>query len=342
MRYAVLLFLTVAAQAANYPSPVEGDWVVKDFRFHTGEVLPELRLHYTTVGNPSGEPVLILHGTGGSGRGFLTDRFAGELFGQGQPLDAARHYLILPDSLGAGKSSKPSDALRARFPRYNYEDMVRAQYRLVTEHLGIRHLNTVLGVSQGGMHTWLWGVMYPDFMDTLVPLASEPAAMGGRNWMLRRMLVDAIRNDPEWKGGNYDRQPQAFKVARVYFGIATSGGSLALYDAFPTSEKADAELNRRLSAQAEEDANDVLYAYDASRDYDPSPHLENIRARVLAINSADDERNPPELGVMEAAMKRLKNGRYVLIPVSKDTRGHATTGNARLWSHYLSELLTQR
>ena len=226
--------------AADYPAPQEGSWVVRDFRFHTGEVLPELRLHYTTVGAPTGEPVLILHGTTGSGADMLTPAFAGELFGPGQPLDASRYYIILPDAIGTGKSSKPSDGLRASFPKYNYDDMVDAQYRLVTEHLGVRHLRLVLGNSMGGMHTWIWAQKYPDFMDVAVPMASLPTEMSGRNWMMRRLIIDSIRNDPEWMNGNYTKQPRSLQFASVFYGIATNGGNQALYKAAPTREKADA------------------------------------------------------------------------------------------------------
>jgi len=335
----VLFTLATALLAADYPAPVAGDWVAHDFRFHTGEVLPELRLHYTTVGAASGEPVLILHGTGGSGANMLSAAFAGELFGPGQALDASRYYIILPDTLGAGKSSKPSDGLRARFPQYSYDDTVRAQYRLVSEHLGVRHLRLVLGVSGGGMQTWMWGEMYPDFMDLLVPLASMPVEVAGRNWMMRRMLIDAIRNDPEWNGGNYTKQPAGFRRAQVYFGIATSGGTRAIYKSASTREKADALIEERLAQPSAADANDVLYQYESSRDYNPSPQLEKIQATVLAINSADDERNPPELGIMEREIKRLKHGRYELIPASDETRGHATTGMAKFWKQYLADLL---
>jgi homoserine O-acetyltransferase len=222
---AALCLLSLAASAADYPAPKEGDWIARDFRFHTGDVMPELRLHYTTIGAPSGEPVLILHGTTGSGAGMLTAAFAGELFGPGQPLDVSRYFIILPDAIGAGKSSKPSDGQRTKFPKYNYDDMVAAQHRLVTEGLGIRHLRLVIGNSMGGMHSWMWGVRYPDFMDALVPMASQPTEMAGRNWMMRRMLIDAIRNDPDWNDGNYTTQPRALRVANAFFGIATSGGS---------------------------------------------------------------------------------------------------------------------
>jgi homoserine O-acetyltransferase/O-succinyltransferase len=325
--------------AAEYPAPSQGEWIVRDFRFHTGEVLPELRLHYTTVGAPSGEPVLILHGSTGAGTNMLNANFAGELFGSGQPLDANRYFIILPDALGAGKSSKPSNGLRTAFPKYNYDDIVQAQYRLVTEHLGVRRLRLVLGNSAGGMQTWLWGVTYPDFMDALVPLASQPVEVAGRNWITRRMLIDMIRNDPEWNGGNYTKQPRSLQVAQVYFSMATSGGTQALYKAAPTQEKADQLVNQRLAQKSTADANDVIYQYEASRGYNPAPKLENIKARLLAINSADDERNPPELGILEREIKRVKNGRYVLIPGSEETRGHGTTGMAKLWKQYLAELL---
>ena len=334
-----LLFAAVVLRAADYPAPVEGDWVVRDFRFHTGETLPELRLHYVTVGARTGEPVLILHGTNGTGAGFLRPDFAGELFGPGQPLDAATHYLIMPDAIGAGKSSKPSDGLRTKFPQYNYDDMVDGQYRLVKEHLGIGHLRLVMGLSMGGMHVWTWGEKYPDFMDTLLPMAAQPTEVAGRNWMLRRMVIDFIRNDPEWNGGNYTKQPRSLKLAQTYFGVATSGGTQALYRAAPTREKADQILDERLAQPSNADANDVLYQLEASRDYNPGPKLETIQARLLAINSADDERNPAELGIMERDIKRVRQGRYVLIPTGPDTRGHGTTVFAKLYRQHVAELL---
>ena len=334
-----LSLIALAASAAEYPPPHEGDWIARDFRFHTGEVMPELRLHYTTIGAPSGEPVLMLHGTAGSGAGMLTADFAGELFGPGQPLDASAHYIILPDGIGTGKSTKPSDGLHARFPHYNYDDMVLAQYRLVTEGLGLKHLRLVTGNSMGGMHSWIWGVTYPGMMDALVPMASQPTEMSARNWMMRRMLIDAIRNDPDWNNGEYTTQPKSLRVASVFFGIATSGGSQGYYKLAPTREKADALLDARLAAPFKADANDVLYQWDASRDYNPSPGLERIQAAVLAINSADDERNPPELGIMERELKRIANARLYLIPASGDTRGHGTTAMAKLWREQLRELL---
>ena len=327
------------ALAADDPVPKDGDWVVRDFRFHTGEVLPELRLHYTTVGAPTGGPVLVLHGTTQSGANMLTPAFAGELFGSGQALDASRYYLILPDAIGTGQSSKPSDGLRASFPKYNYDDMVEAQYRLVTEHLGVRHLRLVLGFSMGGRHTWIWAQKYPDVMDVAAPLASLPTEMSGRNWMTRRLIIDAIRNDPEWMHGNYTTQPRSLQFASVFYGIATNGGTQALYKAAPTREKADEWLNQRLSAPFRGDANDHLYQWDASRDYNASSGLERIQAVLLAINSADDERNPPELGLLEREITRVKHGRVRLIPGSDQTAGHGTTAQAKLWKQDLAELL---
>jgi homoserine O-acetyltransferase len=332
-------FLYLPAVAADYPAPKEGSWVARDFRFHTGEVMPELRLHYRTVGEPSGAPVLILHGTAGSGANMLNPAFGGELFGQGQPLDATKHFIILPDAIGTGRSSKPSDGLRTKFPKYSYDDMVDAHYRLVTEGLGIRHLRLVIGNSMGGMHAWTWGVRYPDFMDALAPMASQPTEMSARNWMMRRMIIDGIRNDPDWNNGNYTAQPRSLKTTLVFFGIATSGGTLAYQKLAPTRELADKLLDERLAARETADANDLLYQWDSSRDYNPAPQLDRIQAAVLAINSADDERNPPETGIMEREIKRLKNGRMYLIPASENTRGHTTTGLARLWKQQLEELL---
>jgi len=336
---AALFLFTFSATAADYPTSKEGDWAARNFRFHTGEVMPELRLHYTTVGDPSGQPVLMLHGTAGSGTGLLTPSFAGELFGPDQPLDAGKYFIILPDSIGAGKSSKPSDGMRTKFPRYNYDDMVAAQYRLVTEGLGIPHLRLVVGLSMGGMHTWIWGVTYPDLMDALVPMASQPTEMASRNWMMRRMLIDAIRNDPDWNNGNYTDQPRSLKVANVFYNIATSGGSLAYQKLAPTRALADKLLDDRLEAPFTADANDFLYQWDASRDYNPAPGLERIQAALLAVNSADDERNPLETGIMERDLKRVKNGRLYLIPASEDTRGHGTVGMPKFWKQQVQEFL---
>ena len=335
----VLALIAAPAVAADYPAPKQGDWIARDFKFHTGEVMPELRLHYTTIGEPSGQPVLVLHGTAGSGAGQLTPAFAGELFGSGQPLDAAKYYVILPDGIGHGKSSKPSDGLRTKFPRYDYADMVDAQYRLLKEGLGVSHLRLVIGNSMGGMHTWLWGERYPDFMDALVPMAAQPTAMSSRNWMMRRLITDTIRNDPDWKDGNYTTQPRALKAAVVFFGVATSGGTLAWQKLAPTREKADKLLDERLAAPFTADANDTLYQWDSSGDYDAAPGLARITAPLLAINAADDERNPPETGLMEGALKQVRNGRLYLIPASAETRGHGTTGMAKFYSQPLAEWL---
>jgi homoserine O-acetyltransferase len=336
---ALLFSLAGFAIAADYPAPKEGDWIARDFRFHSGEVMPELRLHYRTIGEPSGEPVLILHGTTQSGASFLSPTFAAELFGAGQPLDAAKYYIILPDAVGHGKSTKPSDGMRTKFPHYNYDDMVAAQYKLVTEGLGLRHLRLVLGNSMGGMQTWIWGVKHAEFMDALVPMASQPTEMSSRNWMMRRLIIDSIRNDPEWKDGNYTAQPRSAQIASVFYGIATAGGTLAYQNVAPTREAADKLLNDRLTAAFAGDANDVLYQWNSSRDYNPSPGLERIQATLLAINSADDERNPPETGILERELKRVKNARVFLIPASDDTRGHLTTGSAKFWKQQLQGLL---
>jgi homoserine O-acetyltransferase len=338
-----LLLLAVAlahsAAAQTYPAPKEGTWTARDFRFHTGEVLPELRLHYRTIGDPSGEPVLILHGTSQSGAAMLSPAFAGELFGPGQPLDAGKYFIILPDAIGHGKSSKPSDGMRAKFPRYNYDDMVAAQYRLATEGLRIPHVRLILGFSMGGMQTWIWGTTHPDYMDVLVPMAAQPTEMSSRNWMMRRMIIDAIRNDPDWKGGDYTVQPRAFRVANVFFRIATTGGTLAHQKLAPTRELADKLLDKRLAELTTADANDFLYQWESSGDYNPSPGLERIKAALLAINSADDERNPPETGIMEREIKHVKNGKLYLIPVSEEGTGHGTVLKAKLWKQHLQDLL---
>jgi homoserine O-acetyltransferase/O-succinyltransferase len=324
---------------ASHPAPKQDTWIARDFRFHTGEVMNELRLHYTTIGEPSGPPVVILHGTSGSGAGLISADFAGELFGSGQPLDAEKHYIILPDSLGAGKSSKPSDGLRTKFPKYSYGDMVQAQYRLVKEGLDIPHLRLVLGNSMGGSQAWIWASQYPDFMDAVVPMASQPTAMGSRNWMMRRLIIDAIRNDPAWNEGNYTEQPPAVRIASVFFDIATNNGSMALAKNAPTRLEADKFLGERLARPFTADANDLLYLWDSSRDYDASAGLENIRAALFAVNSADDERYPAETGILERALKRVKNGRSYLIPASTETRGHGTTGMAKFWKQQVGSWL---
>lgn len=270
---------------------------------------------------------------------MLGPDFGGELFGAGQPFDASRYYVILADAIGHGKSSKPSDGLRAGFPKYTYEDMVDAQYRLVTEHLGIRHLRAVVGFSMGGMETWILAQKYPDLMDIAVPMASLPTEMSGRNWMLRRLVIDTIRKDPEWMNGNYAKPLPSAQFASVFYGIATLGGNLALQKAAPTRQRADGIVNQRLAAPFSADANDVLYQYESSRDYNATAGLERIRAELLAINSADDERNPAELGILEREIKRVTRGRTFLIPASDQTAGHATAYFARFWKREVAELL---
>ena len=338
---AALAFTLVpfTAPAQNYPAPRQAEWIAKDFKFHTGEVMPELRIGYTTIGEPSGQPVLILHGTGGSANSMLTPAFAGELFGPSQLLDASRYYIVIPDAVGHGRTSKPSDGLKTKFPRYNYEDMVDAQYRLVKEGLGIRHLRLVIGNSMGGMHAWIWGVKYPDAMDALVPMASQPTEMASRNWMMRRLMIETIRSDPDYNNGNYTAQPRSMKLASVFYATGTNGGNLAYQKLAPTRAQADKLVDDRLAAPFRADANDFIYAWESSRDYNPSVALERIAAALLVINAADDERNPPETGLMENALKRVKNGRLHLIPASDETRGHGTTGMAKFYKQQLEELL---
>ncbi|WFU83289.1 alpha/beta fold hydrolase [Bradyrhizobium sp. CIAT3101] len=335
----ILLSISTSVFAADYPAPKQGDWVAKDFKFHTGEVMPELKLHYTTVGEPTGQPVLVLHGTGGSGASMLTPAFAGEMFGAGQPLDASKYYIIIPDAIGHGKSSKPSDGMKTSFPKYNYDDMIEAQHRLVTEGLGVKHLRLVIGNSMGGMQTWLWGETYPKDMDALVPMASQPTEMASRNWMMRRIMLDTIRNDPDYNGGNYTSQPRMMKYAITAYGIASIGGTLAYQQQAPTAAKADKIVDDRLATPITADANDYVYQWDSSHDYNAGDKLEQIEASLLLINSADDERNPPETGVTDAAMKRVKNGKLYLIPASTETRGHGTTGNAKFYTEQVRQLL---
>ena len=328
-----------AATAADYPPPKQGDFIVHDFKFHDGAVMAELKLHYTTVGEPTGRPVLVLHGSGGSAASMLTPAFAGELFGAGQPLDASKYYIIIPDGIGHGKSSKPSDGMKTAFPKYDYDDMVEAQYRLAREGLGVRHLRLVIGNSMGGMHTWLWAEKYPDMMDVALPMASQPSAMAARNWILRRMMIETIRHDPDYNNGNYTSQPRMMKYAVATYGFASSGGTLAYQDEAPTAEKADHMVDERLAAPIATDANDFIYQWEASHDYDAAANLSRIEARLLAINAADDERNPPETGVTADEIKRIKHGSLYLIPASTGTRGHGTTASAKFYKEQLEQLL---
>jgi homoserine O-acetyltransferase len=341
IRLFLLALAAFPAWAQPMPLPVEGDWTARDFKFASGETLPELRLHYTTLGKLTGNnAVLILHGTTGRGSRFLAQDFGGELFGPGQPLDADRYYIILPDAIGHGQSTKPSDGLRARFPRYNYDDMVRAQYRLVREGLGVHHLRLVMGTSMGGMHAWMWGEMFPDFMDALMPLASAPVEIAGRNRIFRRMIVDSIRTDPEWHNGDYTTPPRGIIAAHHALFMMTSSPA-ELHRRAPTRELADIEYESLKQIALANDANDMLYAFDASRDYNPAPRLPEIKAPLYAINSADDEVNPPELGILQREIRRVPRGRYILIPTSEQTRGHGTHSRPAVWKGYLVELLAQ-
>jgi homoserine O-acetyltransferase len=343
---ALLLVSVPAPQTGAQTEPAQGDFIARNFRFASGETLPELRIHYRTYGTlrkdangVARNAVLVMHGTGGTGAQFVSRNFAGELFGPGQPLDAARYFIILPDDLGHGRSSKPSEGLHARFPRYAYGDMVEAEYRLVTEGLGVNHLRLVMGTSMGGMHTWLWGERYPDFMDALMPLASLPSQISGRNRVWRRIVIDAIRHDPEWKGGEYTTEPQSLRTAAEMLWLVGSNPILRQRQA-PTLAEADRTIDEYVAAYMKTgDANDILYAVEASRDYDPGPLLEKIQAPLLAINSADDLINPPELGILEREISRVPKGRAVLLPLSERTAGHGTHTLAALWKAYLEELL---
>ncbi len=328
-----------AAAPAPVEAPVEGDCTLKDFRFQSGETLPALRLHYTTLGTPSRNAVLILHGTSGDGKAFLREQFAGQLFGPGQLLDAATHYIILPDNIGHGKSSRPSDGLHMRFPKYTYDDMVRAQHDMLTQCLKVDHLRLVMGTSMGGMHTWVWGYTYPDFMDALMPLASLPVEIAGRNRMLRKMGIDSIMSDPEWKGGEYTTQPRGL-VGAIDVLIFMVSSPLQMQKEAPTREKAEAMLAALVQRyKMLLDANDLIYQFDSSRNYNPYPHLGEIKAPLYAVNSADDQVNPPELGILDEAIHKVPHGRYILLPISPETRGHGTHSLPAIWGKYLGELL---
>ena len=334
------LLSACACFAAGLPTAAEGNFTLRGFKFHSGETLPELRLHYYTVGNPSAPNVaLIMHGTGGSGHDFLTQPFAGALFAEaGQPLDPSHFFIVMPDAIGNGQSSKPSDGLHARFPKYCYHDMVTAGYRLLTEHLGVRHARIVMGTSMGAMHTWLWGEMYPDFMDALMPLASAPVQIAGRNRLLRDMIIGSIQSDPEYKAGEYDHPIHGLQAARYILRIMTSS-PFEMQKLYPTRDAADEYFKTLTEDAMKVDANDMLYQFAASYDYNPEPDLGKIKARLIAVNSADDVVNPPELGILERTIQQVKNGRFVLIPTSPETRGHGTHSLAALWKQYLVELL---
>jgi homoserine O-acetyltransferase len=344
---AVILTTVVPSSPAPQAQGIQGDFIARDVHFASGESMPEVTLHYTTLGKPRRDAqgvvrnaVMILHGTGGSGRGFLSNSYAGALFGPGKLLDTASYYVILPDNIGHGGSSKPSDGLHMRFPKYGYTDMVQLQHRLLTEGLQVNHLRLVMGTSMGCMHAWVWGYTYAEFADGLVPLACAPAQIAGRNRMMRRMILDHIMDDPDWKGGEYTTQPRGLRASLGMLFIMTSAPLVQQRQA-PTRDQADsaarAYINSRVGSQ---DANDMLYQFDSSRDYDPSPYLEKVTAPVLAINSADDVVNPPELGIVERLLPRVPHARFILIPISPDTRGHGTHSAPNIWGKQLGEWLS--
>jgi homoserine O-acetyltransferase/O-succinyltransferase len=356
LRSIKVVFLTVllgcaAVNSAQSPSPLPtpepGDYVSHDFHFKSGETLPELRMHYATFGSPVRDAkgtvtnaVLLLHGTSGSGEQFLAPQFAGVLFGPGQLLDITRYYIILPDNIGHGKSSKPSDGMRAHFPQYDYDDMVRSQHELLEKGLGVNHLRLILGTSMGCMHAWVWGETYPSFMDALMPLACLPVQIVGRNRIWRKLAMDGIRDDPDWKNGDYTVEPHAGLVTAANMFNIAAGSALLMQKNFPTRETTDAAedeyVKRFITAH---DATDLLYALNASRNYDPSSQLDKITAFVMFVNSADDFINPPELGIAERDIKKVKEGQCVLIPISEQTHGHGTHTRADVWQQYLKELL---
>lgn len=335
--------------AVTWPAPQEGDFIAHNFTFKSGEKLPELRIHYATLGKPQKDgsgrtmnAVLILHGTSGDGTQFLRDIFAGVLFEPGQLLDASRYFIILPDNVGHGKSSKPSDGMHAHFPQYEYADMIALQHELLEKGLGVNHLRLVLGTSMGCMHSWMWGETYPDMMDALMPLACLPVQIAGRNRLWRKMVIDGIREDPEWKNGDYTTEPRAGLQIAEDFLLIAGGAPLHQQEDLPTRDQADAFLDSYVKrTTAKRDANDLLYAVNASRNYDPSTELDKIKAPVMYINSADDFINPPELGVAEREIKKVKRGKFVLIPISNESYGHGTHTHAAVWQSYLKELLDE-
>jgi homoserine O-acetyltransferase len=346
--FVILATYTPAVKAQSLPIPTakEADFLTKDFHFKSGETLPELRIHYRTIGKPiqnaagrTTNAVLILHGTGGDTSGFFSPVFAGVLFGPGQLLDVNRYFIILPDNIGHGKSSKPSDGLHARFPKYEYDDMVKAQELLVKD-LGVNHLRLILGTSMGCMHSWIWAEDYPDEMDAVMALACLPVQIGGRNRFWRKMVIDGIRQDPDWKNGDYTTEPFAAMQVAADIMLIIGTAPEQLQKSFPTVAAADVALEEQIGQNKEKyDANDLLYAVDASRNYDPSPKLGTIKTHVMHVNSADDFINPPALGIAEREIKKVKNGKFVLLPISDLTHGHGTHTYAAAWQQHLKELL---
>jgi homoserine O-acetyltransferase len=346
---ALAILCGYGARAATFPAPVEGSYTIPNFKFDDGETIRELRIHYYTLGtlrtdaNGRTNAVLIMHGTGGSGKQFLVppERFAGVLFSPGGLLDASKYFIILPDDIGHGQSSKPSDGLRAQFPHYDYRDMVTAEHALLTEQLHVNHLRLVMGTSMGCMHSWMWGETYPTMMDALMPLACLPIQISGRNRVWRDMEMNLITSSPDYDGGNYTTEPFGLKAVSD---ITWFVGSAPLYDQsiMPTESAADAYFNSRLAAPpAGLDANDALYQIASSRDYDPEPLLGAIQARVMAVNTADDQINPPELHIVEREIGKVKRAQFVLIPIGPDTRGHGTHTLPKVWGKYLRQLLNE-
>jgi len=344
-----LFIHTIAFAQEHYPNEADGYFLINNFPFQSGETtLPQLKIHYTTFGKPIKDKngkvtnaVLIMHGTGSSSRGFLGKQFAGVLFGAGQLLDANKYYIILPDGVGHGKSSKPSDGLHMKFPKYTYDDMVLIYYRLLTEHLGVNHLRLTMGTSMGGMHTWMFGYQYPTFSDALLPLASLPVPIAGRNRMMRKMAINLIEADPEWKGGEYTAPPVQGLIGAGSSLFFMGSSPLQLQKKAPTRQQADDIAIEMQKGFAKMDANDLIYQLDASRNYDPSPYLDKIKVPLFAINSADDQINPPELGIMEHQIKKVVKGRYILLPITDKTQGHGTNSLPAIWGNYLKELLAK-
>jgi homoserine O-acetyltransferase/O-succinyltransferase len=345
---ALVLFAASAVSAqTQWPNQQAGDYVIKDFRFASGETIAELKLHYVTLGTAKRDAagaivngVVLLHGTSGSGADWLRPSLADELFKAGQPLDAAKYFIVIPTAIGRAGSSKPSDGLKAKFPHYRYHDIVTAEHRLVTEHLNVKHLRLVLGSSMGGMHSWMWGYMYPDLMDAVVPIASQPIQVSGKNWYQRRLAIEAIKHDPDWNGGNYTKNPTNYAYTAVA-GFVQTENIIQIQKMAPTQAAADALYFKQVEAAKQRDANDVLWGIEAVMDYDPAPHLDKIKAKLLAINFGDDGTNAPELGTLQDGIKKVKNGRYVIVPGTAETHGHFTHLRAAFWKEHLAKFMTE-
>ncbi len=337
----ILLIIPSLGYCLDFNNKNEANYIINNFKFNDGSTMSNLSIHYITLGNPKNKPILVLHGTTGNGASMLNDSFGHALFDKGMPLDAEKYFIILPDAIGTGQSSKPSDGMKSDFPHYDYTDMVNAQYQLVKNGLGIDHLELIIGNSMGGMNTWNWVTMYPDFMTAAVPMAATPAPMSSRNWIMRKMVINAIKDDPDWKNGFYDKQPEKFQTVYNYYNIATNGGDIAWQNKAYSTAKTEELLASTLKERITMDTNDFLFQWDAARNFDPTKDLIKIKAHILAINSEDDERNPPTTGLMEKAIKNIPHVKYVLIPASIKTSGHSTTMTANLWKHHLTLFLKE-